>query len=599
MSGTKPHNIPAAPLRAAGWLALLCAIAVTILALRYQESPSADCVALPEQLRASEPPLATAAPAVARYVFRFDSPTDSGRALALTVGRALPFYRLLLNGADLTPDVDLNRRDFRDIAPHLHILPVELLRDVDNVVQLQVPQDATLGPSAVEHVCVGPRAKLESAFRVNWWRMVGIPRACLMLFVALALLATALWFIGGLSTSYPWYIACLLPMIVRSLYLSTAVRPGGPRLWIWIDDLSLLLLPIALYRFMHSLWRFHAPHLRAFVQLSVCASGLCLAIRALFPSARSDALLSGGFVLIIICSSMAVAATVMHRAQSMHRIERRVLIGICSFAFFVALLEALNFSEHFAQRWMWTSPPATLVLAMGLGYLLIRRMAIGDYVLTAAADTLAGDLDQALAAPSMRPQHLWKQVADGVSLRERKRLIRDIHDGFGSRLVGVLARARRELEDPSLQQQIQRALVDMRLMLDALDDSSRSLDSAIARFRHRIEQAHPDAAQRCEWRTDLLDDVVIGDRNRLIAVFRSLEELLSDRFEHDETDELLIEVQTSRRKARFVITGGSGEWRAPTIDRVHRMIRAAGGAFALHGGVGTHPARAAFSVPLF
>lgn len=538
----------------------------------------------------------TAPPATVRYRIAFDRPDGAPLPLALMVGRALPFYRLTLNGADVTPGVDLAARDVRDMAPHLHVLPAELLHARDNVALLQLSESPLLGPLGVEQICVGPLADLEPAFRANWWRMVGTPRICLMLHFALGVLAIALWLLSGRQAAYLWYIACLLVLAERSFYLSTSIRPGGPALWIHVADACLLLLPYALYGFMRSHWRFPVPRLTTFLHASTAVALACAGIRSLAPSPARDSMMDAAFVLSVATSCLVVVAAILRRVHSMHRVERRAVVGICIFAFVVSLPEIANFFVPFAQRWMWTNPPATIVLAMGLGYLLIRRMAIGGYVFTAATDALAGDLDRAIAVDQPSTRRAWAMYTAGISRLERSRLIRDIHDGFGARLVGVLAQTRRELPHSPLQTEIHRALLDMRLMIDAMDDSLQSLADAMARLRHRIEQSNARAAVRCDWRTDTLDDVMIGDRARLVAVYRCLEELLSETLDDGRSGGVAIDVRATRSAIWFGVEGEGG-WSAVTIDRAHRLVRSADGELALLSV--KRPPRCEFYVPLF
>ena len=578
------------------WLGILAAVVLSVATMRYREAADAHCLPIPPPQAAGF--AGAGGVPLLRHDFHFDAPRATRPSLALVVGAALPFARIELNGADLTPAIDLAARDVRELAPQLQFLPDELLRQNDNVLRITLPQLAALGPTRLEQVCVAARSALEPAFRANWWRMVLVPRACLLLLIALALLALVLWLISDRQPAYLWYALCLTPLAERNLYLSMPYRPGGPLAWIWLDDASLLLIPLALYHLMRAHWQFRSRTLGYFIGATSALALAGCALRGPLAAVLPSALLDAGPLLIVVINGAAIAIATVRHASAMHRVERRVVIGIFAYAAAVGVLEIGYFVLPFEQRWMWSSALATVVLALGLGYLLIRRMAVGGYVLAAATATLADDLDQAIAAEALQPERLWAEVAAGVSQRERRRLLRDIHDGFGSRLVSVLARARRELGETALQRQIQRALVDMRLMLDALDDSSPTLASAMARLRHRIEQANPPAADCCAWRLEGIDEVVIGDRHRLIAVYRCLEELLGECFEHDPRAALTIRVEASRHHARFVVSGGRGDWSAATIDRVHRVMGAVDGGFALcTAAAATRYAQ--FSVPLF
>lgn len=578
--------------------ALLAAVALALFATRYRQAPGAQCIATPPQVVEVMQPGQAAAPgpALARYQFRFELPTVPAARLALAIGSARPFYRLTLNGADLTPGIELAASNRRDLSPHLHVLPADLLRTGDNVADLVLPANPALGPHGVEQLCLGPLAVLGPAFEANWWRITGLARLGLALLLALAILAGLLWWLNGRPAAYLWYIALLAALIVRMAYGALPARPGGPMLWIHIGNASLIALPYLLHGFMRAHWRYRVPWLLKLLYVFTFLEAACVALRMHGLPPASDAVAGMAFVLLVLSSALMVALVIFVRARFMHRIERRVVIGVCAFAFMVSLPETIDGWLPFAQRWHGASALAMMALAMGLGYLLVRRMAIGGYVLNAATESLAGGLDQALADDNMPPRRLWAHVTSRIGERERRRLMRDIHDGFGSRLVGVLAQARRELPHSPLRGQIQRALLDMRLMLDAMDDSSHSLGSAMARFRSRFEQANTLVADRCQWKFDQLDDVIIGNRNRLIAAYRGLEELLSEALAGAGDGPVVVAIHAGAGAVDFTVLGGAG-WNATVVARIERLVRSVRG--VLHWSIDTQQPRCGFTMPMF
>ncbi|MCC7256421.1 MAG: hypothetical protein IT467_10895 [Dokdonella sp.] len=577
---------------------LLCLIGFVLLVMRYRESSAAHCIASPQEISAAQSPdrIDATHPQRARYAIEFDMPEKLPSRMALSIGSARPFYRLTLNGADLTPGVDMGASNIRDLAPHLHVLPPELLRARGNVARLELPMNPALGPQGVAQVCIAPLTVLGPTFEANWWRMIGAARVGLALQIALVILGSFLWWLNGRPAAYLWYIGLVMVLIVRTGYAALPERPGGSLLWMHIGNASLIALPYLLYGLMRAHWSYALPWLVKALSWCTGAALTCLALRALGLPPRQDAWASVVFVLLTLSSALMVAMVILLRARFMHRIERRVLFGICTFAFVVVLPETLDGWLPFGQRWAGASALAMTVLAMGMGYLLVRRMAIGGFVLNAATESLAGDLDQALAEERLPPRRLWAQLTASISERERQRLIRDIHDGFGSRLVGVLAQARRELPHSPLRAQIQRALLDMRLMIDAMDESARSLGAAMARFRHRFEQANATAIDCCDWKFGGLDEVVIGNRSRLIAVYRCLEELLSEALSGLEDESIVIAVHAGYDTVDFVVVGGAG-WSDDAVARIKRLIRSARGKVYLYDD--TQLPRCAFSVPMF
>lgn len=523
--------------RLAFCLSLAFAIAAVLAAYRYQVADGTACAIEPQPAQAA-PGAAPDPVPVTRYRFEFLAPHAGADGLAISIGEAVPFYRLVVNGADLTPQILLERRDLRDLAPHFHLLPPDVVRAGRNSALIELPRDAALGEQRLSQLCFGEAAGLYAAFRANWWRMVGIPRLCALVLGMLALLAAAAWLLSARHTAYAWYFACILLMLVRTIYVSTAERPGTPLLCAAIDSVAIALQPYAFYRFMRDYWHLLLPLPAAVVRAGTLLALLSCALMALLPQLPGGKLLYLGAILVSTGASMFVVGAVSRGVGRLQGREHGVALWTAVFAYVVALTEIANLFLPFAQRWMWTAPVAHVALAVGFGHLLLRRLVLGADLLRHAARAAADDLDGGGA-----PAEAWTHLSARLQRRERGRLIRDIHDGFGSRLVAILQRARREVPQAEIQHGLQRALLDMRLMIDALDESSHSLGVALAGLRHRLEPVLALAGVSADWQLSGVDDVRIDDRRRLIGVFRCLEELLGNAAAYAGCSELAVEVR--------------------------------------------------------
>jgi signal transduction histidine kinase len=546
--------------RIAFWTSLLLVILAIAEGYRYHPATPGLCIHSLEESAgpagaaksvalplSREPQRGTQPFRTLRYRFTFNHDAGTREPEAISIGEALPFYRLVVNGANVTPEIDLSASDIRDMAPHLHLLPDDVLKPGTNVAELELPIAYDLGEVRIDQLCVGSRAQLEPAFRANWWRMVAIPQMIAMLFCVLIVLAIALWLLAARQPAYAWYIVCLLLLLVRVVYVSTSARPGTPLLWMLTGDILMIPLPYALYRFTSAYWQFSRPWL-ARLMIVMASGALISSISYLVPQAGLQRLADAFVVLILVSSDLLVVGAMASQLHALHWIEKGVVVWVGIVAFFCIALEIANIFQPLSLRWMWPAPPANALLAIGFGYLLVRRMALGADVFAYATDTLADDLDHALDPRATTDAGGWADVSASITRRERSRMMRDIHDGFGSRLVAVLNQARRELPSSPLHRQIQRALLDMRLMLDAMDDASRSLVLALARLRHRIEPTLAAADIASEWQTDAIDGVSIDSRRKLIAVFRCLEELIDNSLQH------------SRAKRVSVAVGICGDW---------------------------------------
>lgn len=114
---------------------------------------------------------------------------------------------------------------------------------------------------------------------------------------------------------------------------------------------------------------------------------------------------------------------------------------------------------------------------------------------------------------------------------ERQRILHDMHDGVGSQLVGLLARARSgPIESGTLERELASCIDDLRLAVDSLDPSERSLEVALGELRHRT-QVHCEAAGvELRWQSQTNELVLPADTT--LDVLRACQELLSNSIRH-------------------------------------------------------------------
>lgn len=99
------------------------------------------------------------------------------------------------------------------------------------------------------------------------------------------------------------------------------------------------------------------------------------------------------------------------------------------------------------------------------------------------------------AFESLRVQQHHQSVA-----RERQRIMREIHDGVGSHLVGLLNMVTRSGADPTaLTEQVQMALDEMRMAVDSLQPSHDDLSTLLATLRFRLQPRLQSAGIEVVW----------------------------------------------------------------------------------------------------
>jgi len=150
---------------------------------------------------------------------------------------------------------------------------------------------------------------------------------------------------------------------------------------------------------------------------------------------------------------------------------------------------------------------------------------------------------------------LHEQISQKAILQERQRFVRDIHDGIGGQLLSLLLRARSGmLELDEVEDEIQRGLTDLRLVVDSLDQVGNDLESALAVFYTRSRQQLEAANIKVDWtQSGELGTVSLGAR-QILSLYRILQEAISNSVRHSCADRLEIAVHQAAGSGALEIT---------------------------------------------
>ncbi len=130
-------------------------------------------------------------------------------------------------------------------------------------------------------------------------------------------------------------------------------------------------------------------------------------------------------------------------------------------------------------------------------------------------------------------QHLLSVETEHSRSKERERLVRDMHDGFGSQLVTARLMAEQgQMTSSQLGQVIDECIADLYLVIDSLASDVITLDSALANFRYRIEQRMLGKAIQLHWRFQFDGDVPALPPHSVLQILRILQEALNNIYKH-------------------------------------------------------------------
>jgi two-component system sensor histidine kinase UhpB len=157
---------------------------------------------------------------------------------------------------------------------------------------------------------------------------------------------------------------------------------------------------------------------------------------------------------------------------------------------------------------------------------------------------------------------LRDQERERTLAAERGRIMRDVHDGIGSQLLGLMIQARAGQSKPeAMTAGLQAAIDDLYLVVDSLDGVDGALETALGTFRTRIEPKCKAAGIDIVWRVeDVGADKTQGPAT-VLQVYRILQEALSNAIRHARPSRVGFELKRDKSNDAIALSlhdNGSG-----------------------------------------
>lgn len=118
---------------------------------------------------------------------------------------------------------------------------------------------------------------------------------------------------------------------------------------------------------------------------------------------------------------------------------------------------------------------------------------------------------------------------------ERRRMMRDMHDGLGSQLVQTLnlvRNAKGELKPERVAAMLQQALEELRLMLDSLEPMEGDLPAILGTLRLRVGPALEAAGIDLDWQVEETAPIADLDARGVMHLFRCVQEIFANVVKH-------------------------------------------------------------------
>jgi len=151
---------------------------------------------------------------------------------------------------------------------------------------------------------------------------------------------------------------------------------------------------------------------------------------------------------------------------------------------------------------------------------------------------------QLTAALQVEQQHLLDAQHQQSVLRERQRVMQDMHDGLGSALSSSLVLLERgELNVPQTAAVLRECIDDLRLVVDSLEPTSKDLSTLLGMLRYRLQHRIEAAGVLLRWQMADLPALDWLEPSLALDLLRLTQEAIANALKHAAASELALTVR--------------------------------------------------------
>ena len=199
-------------------------------------------------------------------------------------------------------------------------------------------------------------------------------------------------------------------------------------------------------------------------------------------------------------------------------------------------------------------PHAVFVLVMIMGWIIVERYSqqVRQFRdLNVSLEHRIFEREQQLGASYDR---LKIQNEERATLQERQRIMRDIHDGVGAQLVGLLSLLKKDgSRSEALQEHANAALDELRMAVDSLQPVNGDLTTVLASLRYRLQPRLDAAGLAVVWDVPELPLQEHLPPGTVLQIQRILLEAFTNVLRHARASEIQIHARAQTDPTRLVL----------------------------------------------
>ena len=466
---------------------------------------------------------------------------------AILVERVSRYIEGEMDGLALSETGGVNGvRLYKYFEPHLYILPpgekffggirtghLKLkVSDRDSVPRLRITY-------------IGEATDLLAAFR--WRTFIGVTlviAAAGVTFMS-ALISFALLLSSAnrrLMLSFGLMTLCWTVVCVDYAGLFSGFRPEVSRMFYTVAIFAIIVLA---FDFVNN-WTFNNRFIRRYCTPVIGCILAGLMIPAFFGSQEvysavilSADVVSAAVVLVMLSQLFWYLATQPNAAW----IESLVFLAHIS----AVIMDILLFAMPGIAIKLWPETGMTLhygtILSLPLGLTIIARFVRHAVAVQTRLKTANAELSKELAAREAEIARAYadraEQQQQAALMEERKRIMRDMHDGVGGRLLSLSLRVKNgDLEEQTLKDELDESMQDLRLIVDSMDTADGELDLALGALRGRLEPLLFTGNVSLSWDAQELGRQPLYGPREVLSIYRIIQEAATNIVRHAEASHM-------------------------------------------------------------
>jgi two-component system, NarL family, sensor histidine kinase UhpB len=189
----------------------------------------------------------------------------------------------------------------------------------------------------------------------------------------------------------------------------------------------------------------------------------------------------------------------------------------------------------------YAAAPAGLLLGLGVVASIAREASEARRTVVQSNEILAAKLTEQNAELARSYDAQKQMLQRQVMLEERQRIVRDMHDGIGGQLLGLMMQVRSGgVEKKQVEEGLQSSIADLRLIVDSMDTADEGLAETLRSFEHRV-LPQVEAAGMAFKANHGLDDATPGPGPRpTLQILRILQEAVTNAMRHSGATEIVL-----------------------------------------------------------